>query len=377
MGGSFTFISLHISVPMCSLLLFIASKIGQKELPSGLRGCLICSNLVGVSEPPYLLVYYKPRHEQSWPGPFLRIQTSFHGLANPVHQVEDFHEVASLEGENDESHDLRSVTGTPTAQMPEVRFLFVVFDKNGGSSLVTRLVDIHSPSKVTLMLQCFCRYLHVTVTFEYSTLASGGQKSHQIIPSTFRSKSKLLPGADSGAWDAGKTGDFWTWGGGIGDDDWNEKHTGVAFVWEEGAFLFGRGVGKCFVWEEGGKRHCDWLKGMMKPWFWKNQWWIVSSLCEMKPSEWSSQKSGCRVKGKPGVLLDWMVPPILIKRVHDFFCRGLTGFDLHLGILTNGYHANDALIKCISFQICLCWVRILNFVVGYVWFLMCVEKPTT
>ena len=34
-------------------------------------------------------------------------------------QVEDFHEVASLEGENDESHDLRSVTGTPTAQMPE------------------------------------------------------------------------------------------------------------------------------------------------------------------------------------------------------------------------------------------------------------------
>ena len=66
MGGSFTFISLHISVPMCSLLVFIASKIGQQKTPkSGLRGCLICSNLVGVSEPPYLLVYYKPRHEQS------------------------------------------------------------------------------------------------------------------------------------------------------------------------------------------------------------------------------------------------------------------------------------------------------------------------
>lgn len=228
--------------------MFIASKIGQQKTPkSGLRGGIICSNLVGVSEPPYLLVYYKPRHEQSWPGPFLRIQTSFHGLANPVHQVEDFHEVASLEGENDESHDLRSVTGTPTAQMPEVRFLFVVFDKNGGSSLVTRLVDIHSPSKVTLMLQCFCRYLHVTVTFEYSTLASGGQKSHQIIPSTFRSKSKLLPGADSGAWDAGKAGDFWTWGGGIWDDYLKRKTHGRSIC---------LGRGGIFVWEGGWEMFC-------------------------------------------------------------------------------------------------------------------------
>lgn len=69
MGGSFNFISLHLSFPyFCSS----PPKLSKKKLPSGLRGCLICSNLVGVSEPPYLLVYYKPRHEQSWPGPFLR-----------------------------------------------------------------------------------------------------------------------------------------------------------------------------------------------------------------------------------------------------------------------------------------------------------------
>ena len=79
-------------------------------------------------------------------------------------------------------------------------------------------------------------------------------------------------------------------------------------------------------------------------------------LSKIRVSKLGSRDSGCsRLNGTD----------LLIKRIH-LFCRGLTGFDLHLGILTNGYHANDALIKCISFQICLCWVRILNFVVGYV-----------